>query len=290
MSTMTNERHLAEMTLRCLENGESFPERHTADPEHPALKERVKHTGAKPVPISKAMSRPPPRAPTESPDGYEMRARYWEAAEILRLDLQESRRPPGVWNYVYDPVHLPPSGIQKTPHIRQLGSMPIQRAWRRRCAWTEPDLRQAQTVEAMMLYERGDVLAVTAECSRCKGGNGVSRECVVMPATCGSVCSNCLYDGKGASCDLLQSSTIRTGPGSDTQQNWRHGDVKPKKSDYMTVLKLIEQMKQSSTSSPKASDGKTRARQIEEAALQVARAAREWGYKEAEQRNENEFD
>lgn len=286
---MANERHLAEFTVRYLENGESFPERHTADPERPHIRERVKPTGAKPISISKAMSRPPPRGPTDSPDGYEMRARYWEAAEILRLDLQESKRPPNVWNYVYDPVQLPPSGLPKTPRIRQLGSMSIQRAWRRRCAWAEPDVRQAQTVEAMMLYERGDALAITAECGRCREGKGVSRECVIMPGICGNVCSNCLYDGKGQNCNVPQSSAVQMSRGSVTEQTWGNGELKPCKSDYVTVLKLIEQMKQSSTSGPKASDVRTRARQIEEAALQVARAAREWGYREAEQRNENEY-
>lgn len=279
---MTYERHLADMTLRCLENGESFPERHGTDVDHPTTKERAKLAGEKLFLASKPMSQPPPRSQTESPDGYEMRARYWEAADILRLDLQESRRPPGVWNYVYDSFQLPPSGTMKTPHIRQLGSLPIQRAWRRRCAWTEPDIRETQSVEAMMLYERGEMVATAAECNRCREGHGISRECVIMPAICGKVCSNCLYDGKGRSCDAPQSSTVRTPRGSGIDQDWSNGNVKPKKSDYITVLKLIEQMKQSSTSSPKASDVKTRARQIEEAALEVARAAREWGNAEAD--------
>jgi hypothetical protein len=214
-----------------------------------------------------------------------MRARYWEAADILQFDLEESKKAPDVWDYVYDHVCLPPIGFTKTSSIRRLGRMPIRRAWRRRSSKEKPDLRRAHIIEAIMTYERGEALDSEMRCDRCRDSKGASRECVVMPCIGGSICSNCLYDEVTAGCN------VRDKPADSAQAKSvgepRRDDVtttskaKPSTEDYMVVLKLIEQMKQaSSVGLKKDISVSAKARRIEEAALKVAKAAREWGVRE----------
>ncbi|KAI0130275.1 hypothetical protein BJ170DRAFT_619397 [Xylariales sp. AK1849] len=264
---MIFETYTARMTLKRIDSHDSFPERHMANLH------AVKHQKDEEFTQSSTTSRPP-KSPNESPDGYEMRGRYHEAAAILKLDLEESKTPPSVWSYIYDPVRLPPPGIPKTPSIRRLGSLPIQRAWRRRCS-REPDLRQTRVIKAMMLYERGELVGTNQECHRCQEGGGASRECVILPSMFSDTCSNCLYDGVDEQCSIASDASTTTTRGNTTKIE----GTQPRKSDFMVVLNLIEQMKQSDA---KGSDACTKAQIIEEAALQVARAAREWGHREGQ--------
>jgi hypothetical protein len=67
-----------------------------------------------------------------------------------------------------------------------------------RVVYGKPDYSNMQKVEAMMLYERGNILKGLDQCDRCKQEKGILPECVVMPAvdavTVGDgACSNCLY-------------------------------------------------------------------------------------------------
>lgn len=327
---MAYQRYLAQMTLRHIEYGDSFPERHVADLDDLKLVSDEDcgsgsggYGGSSAASDSTAVSvssrscrapSRPPRAPSESPDGYEMRGRYWEAADVLRFDLEESKKAPDVWDYVYDPVCLPPpsasSGaspmMMRTPAIRQLGAMPIRRAWRRRSSRERPNVRREPVVEAIMMYERGEVLDRVGRCSRCSEGKGISRECVVVSPRLSSgngvdACSNCLYDGLGDSCDALQRCSYRRlsrkrsrSDGKDKDEGKGEGgegegiNSGPRREDYITVLKLIEQVKNNTGAGTAGAGSKkdqsvvAKAKRIEEAALQVARAAREWGRRERE--------
>ncbi len=275
---MAYPRYLAQMTLRNIEYGDSFPERHIACLDDLKLTEEDGTTSNTAMPSKKFYSRPP-KAPSESPDGYEMRGRYWEAADILKFDLEESKKAPDVWDNVYDSVCLSPSGVARTPTICQLGVMPIRRAWRRRSSRERPNINQEQVIEAIMMYERGNVLDRVGRCSRCRGDEGISRECVVIPYVGIDACSNCLYDGLGESCDALQRCSYRLSRNRSKSDD--NEDTAPRKEDFMTVLKLIKQMKNTSGAEIKKDQNVVvKAKRIEEAALQVARAAREWGRRE----------
>lgn len=276
---MAYQRYLAQMTLRHIENGDSFPERHVTDLDDLKLTDEEGSASDSVVSSKRPPSRPP-KARSESPDGYEMRGRYWEAADILKFDLEESKKAPDVWDCVYDPVCLPPSGIARTPTMRQLGVMPIRRAWRRCSSRERPNLSQERVIEAIMMYERGEVLDRVGRCTRCSSGKGISRSCVVVPRIIGDACSNCLYDGLGEGCDALQRCSYRL-PNKKRNRSEENEDTVPRKEDFMTVLKLIEQMKNTSASGPKKDQNVVaKSKRIEEAALQVARAAREWGRRE----------
>ncbi|KAH8660028.1 hypothetical protein BX600DRAFT_467107 [Xylariales sp. PMI_506] len=273
------------VTVFCPRYTDAFPERHLLEDlsiEH----DQQWISGKARIKSGDARCQRPPREPSESPEGYDLRARYWEAADILELDLAESKKPPNVWNYIYDRVHLPPPGVPKTVTIRRLGYMAIQRAWRRRAGKPEPDMGRPDVIEGMMLYERGQVLRLRGECARCSRGEGVSPECVILPSVCGNMCSNCLFDGAGHSCDIPdplavyppRRSVADDCRATDDDRHVLHVEpVKPRKSDFVLVLKLIEQIKQSATSDAKGTDAAARAKRIEEAALQVAKAARQWG-------------
>ncbi|KAK7757656.1 hypothetical protein SLS62_000033 [Diatrype stigma] len=329
---MAYQRYLAQMTLRHIEYGDSFPERHVADLDDLKLVSDEDYGGGSgsgyggssaasdSTTVSsrscRAPSRPP-RAPSESPDGYEMRGRYWEAADVLKFDLEESKKAPDVWDFVYDPVCLPPpsgsaggggggASPMRTPAIRQLGAMPIRRAWRRRSSRERPNVRREPVVEAIMMYERGEVLDRVGRCSRCSEGKGISRECVVVSPRLSSgngvdACSNCLYDGLGDDCDALQRCSYRRSSRKRSRSDAKDKDKGkgeeggnnsgPRREDYITVLKLIEQVKNSTSAATAAGAGAeskrdqsvvAKAKRIEEAALQVARAAREWGRRERE--------
>ncbi|KAI8624995.1 hypothetical protein F5Y19DRAFT_279863 [Xylariaceae sp. FL1651] len=278
---MTHEQFLARLTLRRLEPEDSFPERHIVDRVDTKVETENQADDAQ---ISTRLPEQgrPSRAPSESPEGYNMRARYWEATDILKLDLEESKKAPDVWDYVYDEVCLPPSGIEKTPSIRRLGRMPIRRAWRRRSSKEEPNLGRIHVVEAIMTYERGQILDPGMQCDRCESGTGASRQCVILPCIGGSICSNCLYDGVAAECNVRDKAARRTAdPQEKSTEQPKRSATTPTIEDYMIVLKLIEQMKQASAIGLKKDlSVSAKAKRIEEAACQVARAAREWGLRE----------
>ncbi|KAI3322344.1 hypothetical protein HD806DRAFT_499822 [Xylariaceae sp. AK1471] len=288
---MANEQFLARLTLRRLEPEDSFPERHIIDRIDAKNENEILPSDPR---VLKGVPKRvrPPKAPSESPEGYDMRGRYWDAADILKLDLEESKKAPDVWDYVYDQVCLPPTGLTKTSSICRLGRMPIRRAWRRRSSKEKPDIKLANIVEAIMTYERGQVLDSEMRCDRCRDGKGASRECVVMPCISGSICSNCLYDGVAAGCNIRDKATRQSvdaqdqsveesKPKTTTPNMPAPSMTKPSTEDYMIVLKLIEQMKQASAIGLKKDlSVSAKARRIEEAALQVAKAAREWGLKE----------
>ncbi|KAI0146191.1 hypothetical protein GGR57DRAFT_506485 [Xylariaceae sp. FL1272] len=282
-SSMTNEHFLARLTLRRLEQEDSFPERHLTRPgdanhnnDHAFTSRRER----------------PPKTRSESPEGYDFRGRYWEAADLLKLDLQESRRPPNVWDFIYDDVCLPPTGMAKTLSIRRLGRMPIRRAWRRKSYKEKPDLQQINIVEAIMVYERGQIVDADMQCDWCRDGKGATRECVIMPCIGETICSNCLYDGNATGCNICHNATrppdrLKTDD-SEAKANDRGkstAQINPTVEDYvsgptilMIVLKLIEQMKRASAIGLKNDINiAAKAKRIERAALEVARAAREWG-------------
>ncbi|KAI1331611.1 hypothetical protein F5Y16DRAFT_239580 [Xylariaceae sp. FL0255] len=276
---MAQDQSLARLTLRELDAGDSFPERHIldkldtkGDDEH-HRSGRVRRSPGPPRPL---------RSASESPEGYELRTRYWEASDILKFYLEESKKPPEVWDFIYDPVCLPPRGMPTTPAIRRLGRMDIRRAWRRRSLNKAPDLSQTHIVEAIMTYERGHILDPNMRCDRCKDGEGASRDCVIVACIGEGVCSNCQYDGLTTGCngrDQAPAHIIESSGKKEVEPG--RSAVHATAEDYMIVLKLIEQMKQASGIGLKKDVSiSAKAKRIEEAALQVAKAAREWGLRE----------
>ncbi|KAI6086419.1 hypothetical protein F4821DRAFT_278486 [Hypoxylon rubiginosum] len=277
---MTRERSPTYLKFQHIESGDSFPERHFSDLSDFTID--CDDSPGKQFPLKIRWVRKPPKNPSESPEGYEMRARYWEAADIMRSELKKSRKAPDVWDYVYDTVFLPPLGFSKTPTIRRLGYMPIRRAWKRRSAAEKPNLRQARIIEAIMIYERGMVLNTESRCHRCKEGKGVSPECVIEPGSGGNTCSNCRFDGMGSQCQVQDAPSKHSNGGNDNKSNESATKTTGStKDDYVIVLKLIQQMKQKSCGGlAKGDDVSLRAKRIEEAALKIAQAAREWGLRE----------
>ncbi|KAI1451483.1 hypothetical protein F4805DRAFT_463756 [Annulohypoxylon moriforme] len=283
---MSHERCIARMTLRSADVDDTFPERHTLD-SSPELKSQLEAADDDdPVGITTRPFRRRSRRRSESIEGYEMRDRYWEAMDIIDRDLKGAARAPAVWDYVYDPVCLPPSGGIKTPAILKLGKLPIRRAWRRRNSREIPDLASTRTVEAVMLYERGMMLSQQSRCTHCLQGLGISPGCVVMESedetqvihdSIGgfrSTCSNCHYDGQDSQCDAQTPSEPR--PPSRTQTPNQMKKSLASDPIHLEVLNLVDKALKMKKGDAK-DDAVARAKQIEAAALEIAQAAHEWG-------------
>ncbi|KAI1654996.1 hypothetical protein F4813DRAFT_194221 [Daldinia decipiens] len=281
---MAYESNMARMTLNDPEVDDTFPERHVLD--HPSefkpqLETQDEHAHAD-FPARHLRRRR--RRRSESIEGYEMRDRYWEAMDIIEQDLTEATKAPAVWDYVYDPVCLPPSGFAKTPGIRLLGRHPIRRAWRRLNSREHPDLGSTRIVEGIMLYERGMILSRQFQCTHCQKRQGISPECIVMDPDeeakepleslggLRSICSNCLYDGR--QCDAQISSRrnqpSRTPTPSQIKRSFASNLV------HLEVLDLVDKKLKSIKGDGKE-DALSRAKQIEMAALEIAQEAHEWG-------------
>ncbi|KAI1388097.1 uncharacterized protein F4822DRAFT_302175 [Hypoxylon trugodes] len=292
---MAYERYLARMTLRGPDADDTFPERHAVDSppglrEHPDPHDEDSETVARPI-------RRRRRRRSESTEGYEMRDRYWEAMDIIDRDLKEAAKAPAVWDYVYDPVCLPPPKAEKTPAIRRLGNLPIKRAWRRRNSREGPDLTSTSTIEAIMLYERGMMIPRQSQCTHCQQGRGISPGCVIMELDgevqegttdtggLGSSCSNCLYDGRPDQCDARAPSPSSSQP-SRTQTPSQIKRSFASNPTHLEVLDMVDK-----TIKSKKGDGKddviVRAKQIETAALEIAQAAHEWGLAVMDKRRKN---
>ncbi|KAI1088980.1 hypothetical protein F5B19DRAFT_469076 [Rostrohypoxylon terebratum] len=238
------------------------------------------------------------RRRSESIEGYEMRDRYWDAMDIIDRDLKGAAKAPAVWDHVYDPVCLPPSGGEKTLAIRRFGKLPIQRAWRRRNSRERPNLGSSRVIEAIMLYERGVMLPQRSQCTRCQQGRGISPGCVVTGpedeiqeidggiGELGSSCSNCHYDAVDSQCDVRMSSSgprlvlSRTQTPSQIRRSFASNPF------HLEVLDLVDKALKLRKAEGK-DDVVTRAKQIEEAALDIAQAAREWGLNIVEKRRQN---
>ncbi|KAI8961349.1 hypothetical protein F5Y11DRAFT_231154 [Daldinia sp. FL1419] len=291
---MAYEGYIARVTLNDPDTDDTFPERHAPDPPS-GFKTQTDTQDERPHTDTPARRfRRRPRRRSESVEGYEMRDRYWEAMDIIEQDLTEAAKAPAVWDYVYDPVCLPPSGVAKTPAIRRLGRLPIRRAWRRLNSRECPDLELTRIVEAIMLYERGMILPRQFQCTHCQKRQGVSPGCIVVDSDeellepsdsaskLRSICSNCLYDGQ--QCDA-QISSGRSQPSRTPTpgQIKRAFDSNPV---HLEVLDLVDKMIKSLKADRKE-DAIVRARQIETAALEIAQAAHEWGLGIKEKRRKN---
>ncbi|KAI0879988.1 uncharacterized protein GGS22DRAFT_101083 [Annulohypoxylon maeteangense] len=290
-------RYIARMTLRGSDADDTFPERHTlldSPPEPKTQSDAADEVG--PVDTTTRPLRRRSRRRSESIEGYEMRDRYWEAMDIIDRDLKGAAKAPAVWDYVYDPVCLPPSGGVKTPAIQRLGNMPIRRAWRRRNSRERPDLGSTRTVEAAMLYERGMMLS-QSRCTYCQQGHGISPDCVVEEPLDGIeelhdsigalrlACSNCHYDAQDSQCDAQTSSTgprlpSRTQTPSQIKRSFASDPI------HLEVLDLIDKALKMSNGDGKE-DVIARAKQIEAAALEIAKAAHEWGLSIKGKRQQN---
>lgn len=291
---MAYECNMARMTLNDPDVDDTFPERHVLDPPSefkPQPETQDEHAYAD---FPARYLRRRRRRRSESIEGYEMRDRYWEAMDIIEQDLTEATKAPAVWDYVYDPVCLPPSGFAKTPDIRRLGRLPIRRAWRRLNSRERPDLGSARIVEAIMLYERGMMLSRQFQCTHCQKRQGISPGCIVMDpdeevkepleslSGLRSICSNCLYDGR--QCDAQISSgrnqPSRTPTPSQIKRSFASNPI------HLEVLELVDKIVKSKKGNGKE-DAVARAKQIEIAALEIAQAAHEWGLGIKEKRRKN---
>ncbi|KAI1798907.1 hypothetical protein F4811DRAFT_150817 [Daldinia bambusicola] len=291
---MGYEGRIARMTSNDLDNDDSFPERHilNSSAESKPQSDTQEHT-LENFPIKQIRRRP--RRRSESLDGYEMRDRYWEAMGIIEQDLTEATKAPAVWDYVYDPVCLPPPGISKTPVIRLLGSLPIRRAWRRLNSRERPGLGSTRIVEAIMLYERGIILSRQFQCTHCRKRQGISPGCVVLDTEEESreppdslsrlrlMCSNCIYDGRQCDAQIPpgRNQPSRTPTPSQIKGSFVSHPI------HLDILDLIEKMLKSEGAEKE--DAITRAKQIEMAALEIAQAAHEWGLGIKDKRRKNTY-
>ncbi|KAI2462967.1 hypothetical protein F4781DRAFT_418174 [Annulohypoxylon bovei var. microspora] len=293
---MAYERYIARMTLRSSDADDTFPERHALD-SPPELKSQPDARGEDGLVEATALPfRRRSRRRSESIEGYEMRDRYWEAMNIIDRDLKGAAKAPAVWDYVYDPVCLPPSGGMKTLVIHRLGKLPIRRAWRRRNSRERPDIGSTRTVEAVMLYERGMMLSQQSQCTHCQRGRGVSPGCVVMEpedetqevrdsiSELRSTCSNCHYDAQDDQCDARAPSSgprlpSRIHTPSQIKRTFASNPI------HLEILDLVDKTIKLNTGDGK--DVIARAQQIETAALEIAHAAHEWGLSIKEKRKQN---
>lgn len=131
-----------------------------------------------------------------------------------------------------------------------------------------------------MLYERGTERDASSRCNRCRAGQGVSPQCIVLPDEArdgvrepGEPCSNCLFDDIGGSCNVF---------GRRTPQQHRFEPLGDPDGvvDHMAVLEMIAKLKRPKGEARDHSL-QTKAKRIEKAALHIAQAAREWGEKMA---------
>ncbi|OTA98135.1 hypothetical protein M426DRAFT_17729 [Hypoxylon sp. CI-4A] len=292
---MTYERHIARMTLHDPDSNDTFPERHALDQPSGSGTQADAQDEHNPATTLEKPWRRRPRRRSESVEGYKMRDSYWEAMDIIDQDLREAVKAPAVWDYVYDPVCLPPSRGAKTPAIRRLGSLPIQRAWRRRNSREAPDLTSTRIIEAVMVYERGMMLPLQSRCTHCRRSQGISPGCVIIHSEDDQsalpksderkpTCSNCLYDGKIIECDARIPAGSNQPPRTQTPSQIKGSFAS--NPTHLEVLKLVDKLVES-----KRKDGKedviSRAKQIEMAALEIAQAAHEWGLGVKEKRRKN---
>lgn len=184
---------------------------------------------------------------------------------------------------VFDRLVWSPASQPRSALIDTLGRIPAKRTWGRWRWRGQPVLTSPRVTEAVMMYERGVEKGTEGRCNRCRAGQGVSPQCVVMPEEAQvpgepGPCSNCHYDDIGQSCNALRR---RTPMSSERKQAEPMGDP-DRVVDHMAVLEMIASLKRPSGSARDHSLA-TRARRIEHAALHIAQSAKEWGEKMAKE-------
>lgn len=185
---------------------------------------------------------------------------------------------------VFDILQLPsPAEQPRTGLTELLARFPTRRNWGRWRWRAPPNLKDPRMMEAVMMYERGSELESSSRCNRCRAGQGVSPQCIILPDEAREdgdgerrgPCSNCLYDDIGGSCNAhgrRTTSQPRFEPTGDPD-----GVV-----DHMAVLEMIATLKRP-RGEPRDHSLQTRAKRIEKAALHIAQSAREWGEKMAKE-------
>ena len=164
----------------------------------------------------------------------------------------------------------------RSPLIDGLRHLPPRRLWAR-WRWREqPPVSQLHVAEALVLYEKGIQQTMNKRCKRCRAGDGPSPQCVVVPDDLRNPhrpgpCSNCLCDGAGDTCNAAGRPAAREYRREAGRQSTQDSESIP---DHLVVLSMIAKAHGPSGS---FDDHATRARQIESAALYIARAARRWG-------------
>lgn len=178
---------------------------------------------------------------------------------------------------------LPPREQPQTPLTKLLSKFPAKRTWGRWRWRAPPSLTNLRVVEAVMMYERGSERDASLRCNRCRAGQGVSAQCIVLPDEAiddvrepGGPCSNCLYDDIGGSCNAFGRRTPQR------QQRFEPLGDPDGVVDHLAVLEMIARLKRPRGEARDYSL-QTKARRIEKAALHIAQSAREWGEKMAKE-------
>ncbi|KAH9885695.1 hypothetical protein F4778DRAFT_499937 [Xylariomycetidae sp. FL2044] len=274
---MAYQRHIARMTLRHIEQGDSFPERHVTDfggltLESEDESDYILEDAKKPRHLT---STRPTRSKSQSPKRHDTRCRYWEVCETLKRDLKDPKEPPGTWNRHPDSLGLRTSRLPESSVISRLEALPVRRVWKRRGPMEVPARSLQRTAEAITIYERGDILTAADRCDRCRRGNTASPECVVVPHVAGNACSNCLYEGMAWRCSLSCLPEHLWGASPERHKHRETSSFRGE--DLRPVLDLIEQLQRVDRRDNTDLDIPQIARRIEQAALHIAEAAREWG-------------
>ncbi|KAL0944816.1 uncharacterized protein CTRU02_202703 [Colletotrichum truncatum] len=164
-----------------------------------------------------------------------------------------------------------------TKLMKQLGVLPIRRAWRGRSGEASPDITHTPVVEAIMLHERGEVQLPEQQCSKCREGEGASPECVKIPGIHNGACSNCLI----ARALVSPGSTTRPIRSYSAERRSISATMPPSipKEDLIAVWNLIAGVISTQPQECFFDDGtETPGKRIEDAARLVARSADEWGH------------
>ncbi|KAJ9139153.1 hypothetical protein NKR23_g8120 [Pleurostoma richardsiae] len=161
---------------------------------------------------------------------------------------------------------VPPPGVPRTAAMRHLSDKQVRRRWARKPDGV--DMSRPHVIEAAMIYERGESRGRAHVCNRCKRGDMVFDGCICIAEMPG-VCSNCLYDQEPCErADTGEDSPVL----GDDSAFW---ELTNELADRSFVLALVAQIRRRAGYGEQDSPVE-RAKEIEEAAMKVARLTREW--------------
>lgn len=259
------ERQIADMTLRMLENASSSGNTHpgqgadrpSTQPQPPRRMpyDPVTDRGDTPEPESY-------RRPSTSSAATTHSDSLADSHEDLRTSVLKSRA--------------------DSEARRLLDTLPVRRAWEGRAFEPPCDASRATALEAVMIYERGQLQPPARQCARCRRGQGVSPECVKIHGVRDGACSNCVLSrvagaggGQGRASPSRDYSPARRFITASVPASTASEDMVA----VWNVIAGVLATQSRDCCVDDAEETTSSARRIEDAALLVARSADEWGHR-----------